>query len=97
MTTNKNSARASRGAETVIRYLEREPGLDPSEAATDAITDILHAYCDRGDELEAEELTRRAMGHFLRESDEEPVPAGRKLPMDAEGILYEDRDDVVGD
>ena len=56
MTTNKNSARASCGAETIIRYLEREPGLDPWEAATDAITDILHAYCDRGDELGAEEL-----------------------------------------
>ena len=77
---NKNSARASRGAETVIRYLEREPGLDPSEAATDAITDILHAYCGRGDEIEAEELTRRAVGHFIRESDGSAIPAaGRQI------------------
>jgi hypothetical protein len=65
-----NAERALRGAQTIDAYREGDGALTRSEAATDAITDILHAYCD-GDELAAEDILRVAKAHFVEESDAE--------------------------
>lgn len=66
-----NHERKVRGLLTINRYKEREPALGRNEAAQDAITDILHAEVDPGDELGAEDLLRCALRHFVDESDRE--------------------------
>lgn len=64
-----NEERAQRGAHAINSRMDREDNLSPHEAAVDAITDILHAYCS-GDELQAEDLLRTAKTHFVAECDE---------------------------
>lgn len=68
-----NEERAQRGSLVINSYIDME-GPDsrgPHEAAVDAITDILHAYCEPGDELEAENMLNLAKMHFVTECDQE--------------------------
>jgi hypothetical protein len=60
--------------------------------ASEQIAAILHAHCERGDELHAEEILREARGQFIRESDHCPYCAaiGRSQD-DCEGDECESR------
>ena len=66
-----NTEREQRGVAIINSYIDRENDrIGACEAATDAIADILHAYCER-DELEAEKVLSLARIHFVAEVDEE--------------------------
>ena len=96
MPNTTNQERAQRGAHIINAYIDRENDqIGACEAATDAVADILHAYCE-GDEIEAEKVLSLAKMHFVAEVDEEVECSDCPEIVTAErSLLRDDLRDVL--